>query len=104
MTKKRKICLIAAPIAISTVAIGALAAWEPLMLAGMGTAYSAKVVCSCLHAAGRPLASCLGDLPAKALERVSVSANGDRVVVTALGGLISAHAVYEPGYGCTIMP
>lgn len=103
MTEKRTVGIVAALVAITAVAIGVFAAREPLMLARIATAYCAKTVCSCLHVASRPLASCMSELPADALERVSVSVKADRVIATALGGLIFAHAVHEPGYGCAII-
>lgn len=85
--------------------IGALVAFVVLPLrqdAGIGAAYAAKQVCSCLHVEERSLASCRGDLPST-LRSFSIAAHDERGEVrAALFPLASAVAVVEEGFGCRL--
>ncbi len=68
--------------------------------ARIGTTYAAKQTCSCLFVAGRPMDSCKTDYPADAVKQFTWKIDGDKVTVSAAGGLFSASATFEDGYGC----
>lgn len=70
--------------------------------AKVATAYGAKMVCSCLHVAERPMESCKQDFTAD-VSAVSFSDNGDTTRAQVLGGLVSAKAKFEPDLGCTLV-
>ncbi|MBL8951235.1 MAG: hypothetical protein JNK82_10690 [Myxococcaceae bacterium] len=65
----------------------------------IGTTFAAQQTCACVHVSGRELPSCVNDL-GKAGELLSVKVEGDTVQATALLGLFSGEAKYEPPYGC----
>ena len=76
---------------------------EPLHgYADVGTAYGARVACSCKYVAGRDLDSCREDfLPG--MDLVSLSADEEEQSVTARFPLLaSATASYREGYGCVM--
>lgn len=80
-------------------------AWyrEPLHgYADVGTAYGARVACSCKYVAGRDLDSCREDfLPG--MDLVTLSADDEAKSVTARFPLLaSATASYREGYGCVM--
>ncbi len=66
----------------------------------IGTSYAAKQTCSCLFVAGRPMDSCRADYPADAVKQFTWKIEGNDVTVSAAGGLFSAKATFEDGYGC----
>jgi hypothetical protein len=68
--------------------------------AKIGTVYVAKQTCSCLFVAGRPLDSCRTDYDPAALKPLTVETTDSGVKVSALAGLVSAQAKFEPGFGC----
>lgn len=68
--------------------------------ARIATAYAAKQSCSCVHVGGRALAACVAELPDA--DQVRVTQDGAHMRASLLFGAISAEAVYEDGYGCTI--
>lgn len=68
--------------------------------ARVGTVYVAKQTCSCLFVAGRPLDSCYTDFDDEAVRPLDVSVSQNTVTVSALGGVISARAQFDRGYGC----
>lgn len=70
--------------------------------AEVGAAYGAKMVCSCLHVAGRDMDSCRHDFTTD-MSAVSFSDKDNMTHARVLGGLISARAKYEPGLGCTLV-
>lgn len=70
--------------------------------ARVATAYGAKMVCSCLHVAERPMESCRHDFTAD-VSAVSFSDSNNTTRAQVLGGLVSAEAKYEPGLGCTLV-
>ena len=70
--------------------------------ARVATAYSAKMVCSCLHVAERDMNSCKQDFTAD-MGAVSFSDDGQVTRAEVLGGLVRAEARYEPGLGCTLV-
>jgi hypothetical protein len=68
--------------------------------ARLGTVYVAKQTCSCLFVAGRPMDSCRTDYDPAAIKPLTVEKLENGVKVTALGGIVSAQAQFEQGYGC----
>lgn len=83
-------------------ALGA-GAWfgrDAVAFAQIGTTYAAKQTCSCLFVAGRPMDSCKTDYPADAVKQFTWKVDGHDVTVSALGGVFSAKATFEDGYGC----
>lgn len=70
--------------------------------AGAGTAYSARVACSCRFVAGRSLEDCEKD-KLSGMELISLSADEEAKSVTARFPLIrSDTATYRKGYGCVL--
>ena len=69
---------------------------------GAGTAYSARVACSCRFVAGRDLKDCAKDRLA-GMELVSLSEDAEERSVTARFPLIASDtARYREGYGCVL--
>jgi hypothetical protein len=68
--------------------------------AKIGTVYVAKQTCSCLFVAGRPMDSCRTDYDPAAIKPLTVQPSRNAVEVSALAGLVSARAEFEPGFGC----
>jgi hypothetical protein len=68
--------------------------------AKIGTVYVAKQTCSCLFVAGRPMDSCRTDYDPAAIKPLTVEKLEHGVKVTALGGIVSAQAQFEQGFGC----
>ena len=69
--------------------------------AEVATAYGAKMVCSCLHVAGREMDSCRHDFTTD-VSAVSFSDKDDVTRASVLGGLVKSEAKFEPGLGCTL--
>jgi len=88
---------------------------DQVALAKVATAYGAKQVCSCLFVAGREMESCrtdfTQDISAISFEvKQSYTTTEDHATITqetvrasALAGLISDTAQFEPGLGCTLV-
>lgn len=70
--------------------------------ATIATTFAAKQTCSCLFVSGRDMASCRTDFPPEELEQISITAEGQSVRASVLGGAISARADYEEGFGCRV--
>ena len=67
-----------------------------------GTAYGARVACSCRFVAGRSLSDCAKD-KLEGMEFVMLSENTDSMTVTASVPLIASDtATYREGYGCIL--
>ncbi|MFA9199721.1 MAG: hypothetical protein ACEQR8_00840 [Cypionkella sp.] len=66
-----------------------------------GTAYGARVACSCRWVAGRPLEDCAKDKLA-GMELVTFSEDAREKSVTARMLLMSDSARLTPGYGCVL--
>ena len=96
---KRKWLLIIGVLVV-LIGVGVWSSKDTFATARTGTAYVAKQTCSCLFVAGRPLDSCHTDFDATAVRSLDVSVTANSVTVSALGGLISARAQYDQGYGC----
>lgn len=71
---------------------------------GAGTAYSARVACSCRFVGGRDLEDCAKDkLPG--MELVTLSEDAEAKSVTARFPLLSSDtATYREGFGCVLEP
>lgn len=110
-----KVLLIAAT--VSALIFGAF--WQfwlkdQIQFAQVGTAYSAKMVCSCRFVAERPMASCQKDftLDLSAINfsvssslavKDGVESVDNTVIASVLGGLVKSEARYEPGLGCALV-
>lgn len=71
--------------------------------AHIATGYAAKQTCSCLHVSGRSMESCIADFPEDARDAISVTQDGNVVRASVLFGAISAEAVADEEFGCTIV-
>jgi hypothetical protein len=70
--------------------------------AGAGSAYSARVACSCVYIGNRSLEDCKKD-KLKGMELISLSQDSDAKSVTARFPLIKSEtATYREGYGCVL--
>lgn len=78
---------------------------EPIAgYAGAGTAYSARVACSCRFVAGRSLEDCENDKLA-GMELVVLSEDDEAKSVTATFPLVKSDtAFFRQGYGCVLKP
>ncbi len=79
---------------------------DQVAFAGLGAAYGAKMVCSCQHVAGRAFATCQNefteDLSPFSFEETQMSGQ-PAVRVSAILGLVSRTAAYEPDRGCAVV-
>ena len=71
--------------------------------AHIGTAYVAKLACSCLFVSNRPLRSCAADYDLPAAKLLTTEVGLQSVTVSAPGHLVSTRAVFEPGFGCHLV-
>jgi len=71
--------------------------------AQIGTSYVAKQTCSCLFVVRRSAEACSRDYEAQGIERLTVQPAASGVTVSALGGLLSATAEFEAGFGCHLV-
>jgi len=70
--------------------------------AGAGSAYSARVACSCVYIGNRSLEDCKKD-KLSGMELISLSQDSDAKSVTARFPLIKSEtATYREGYGCVL--
>ncbi len=68
-----------------------------------GTAYGARVTCSCRYIGGRSLEDCQKDFE-DGMEMVSVSEDGDAKRIDATVPLLAHEAAeYREGYGCVLL-
>jgi hypothetical protein len=92
---------------IGGVLVALLALWAAFGSAALGyaragTAYGARVACSCRYVAGRSLQDCAKD-KLKGIELVTLSDNVDEKSVTArMLILASDTATYRAGWGCVL--
>ena len=96
----RKGLLIGAGVLVVLVAGALYAGRDTWASAKIGTVYVAKQTCSCLFVAERTMESCRTDYDPAALKPLTVAATDKAVKVSALGGLVSARAEFEQGFGC----
>ena len=86
--------------------IGALAwFWQPLNgYAQVGTAYGARVACSCRFEGGRSLSDCRKDFE-PGMELITLSEDTQARSVTARFPLLASDtATYREGEGCRLQP
>ena len=93
---------------VGIIALGLLALWTAFGSSAMGyahagTAYGARVACSCRYVAGRGLEDCAKDKLA-GMELVTFSEDADEKSVTARMLLVSDTARLKLGYGCLLEP
>lgn len=93
---------------LGAIAVALLALWAAFGSSAMdyahaGTAYGARVACSCRWVAGRGLDNCAKDKLA-GMELVSFSEDADEKSVTARMLLVTDTARLKPGYGCVLDP
>ena len=91
---------------IGGIAVVLLALWAAFGSAAIGyaragTAYGARVACSCRFVAGRSLDDCAKDKLA-GMELVTFSEDDAAKSVTARMLLITDTAALKPGYGCVL--
>ena len=96
----RKGLLIGVGVIVLIVAGALYAGRDTWASAKIGTVYVAKQTCSCLFVAERTMDSCRTDYDPAAIEPLTVAATDKGVKVSALAGLVSARAEFEPGFGC----
>lgn len=95
------------PWLVLLLAIAAVAAWakwgEDLRrTGGAGTAYGARVACSCRFVAGRSLEDCAKD-KLEGMELIRLSEDEDAQSVTASIPLVASDtARFRDGYGCVL--
>jgi hypothetical protein len=92
--------LIGVGVLVAIVGVALYAGRDTWASAKIGTVYVAKQTCSCLFVAGRPMESCRTDYDPAAIKPLTVAATERGVEVSALAGLVSARAEFEPGFGC----
>ncbi len=89
--------------------VALLALWAAFGTAALGyaragTAYGARVACSCRFVAGRSLEDCAKD-KVGGMELVSLSEDAEARSVTARMLLLASDtAAYREGYGCVLQP
>jgi hypothetical protein len=87
--------------ALAVVGVGLWASGPALKDSQIIVGYAARTTCSCLHVAQRSFESCMRDLPPAAGTQIKWTTTDDSVTAALLGGLVSARADFEEGYGCT---
>ena len=92
--------LIGIVVVVAIVGIAGFFGRDTWATARIGTVYVAKQTCSCLFVAGRPMDSCRTDYDPAAIKPLTVERLEHGVKVSALAGLVSAQAEFEPGFGC----
>ncbi|RVQ67867.1 hypothetical protein EKN06_07035 [Croceicoccus ponticola] len=87
------------------IGVSAIWGWQPLtMQAEAGTAFGARVGCSCRYVAGREIGDCEKDF-VDGMGAVSLSADDDAKSVTASVPLLSSTtATWREGWGCVLEP
>lgn len=87
------------------IAIAAYAYRAPITgYANVGSAYAARVACSCRFVAGRDMADCEKD-KLGGMELVTLVDDVEAKSVTARFPLVAAHtATFREGYGCVLEP
>ena len=88
--------------------VALLALWAAFGSAALGyaragTAYGARVACSCRYVAGRSLQDCTKD-KVPGMELVTLSDDDAAKSVTAHMIIASDTATYRQGYGCVLQP
>src|SRR5690349_25107590 len=103
-TRKTNRVLWIAGALVALLALWAAFGSAALGYARAGTAYGARVACSCRYVAGRSLEDCTKDKLA-GMELVTLSDDDEAKSVTArMLILASDTATYRKGYGCVLQP
>jgi hypothetical protein len=91
--------------ALLLLAAGAAALYGPRLvgMAGVGSGYVAKQMCSCLYVAGRDFDACRRDIP-ESMDRIDAEPLEDRPGVRAHVIGLERIAVHTPGAGCRLLP
>jgi len=95
--------IIGAVVLIVVLAAGLWAGRDTYATGYIGTGYIAKQTCSCMFVVGRSAEACSRDYDAQAVELLKVQPAASSVTVSALGGLLSATAEFEKGFGCHLV-
>ncbi len=104
MTRKRWIWFGAAVGAVLVVAIAFWAWTGPIAYARIATGYVAQQTCACINVSNRSFDACKADFNPDDIKALTMSVTDQtHVRVEVLGGLISANAVAESGYGCRLI-
>ena len=102
--RKSNRLLWAGAVLVALLALWAAFGSAALGYARAGTAYGARVACSCRYVAGRSLQDCTKDKLA-GMELVTLSDDDETKSVTArMLILASDTATYRKGYGCVLQP
>lgn len=103
-TARRRAMQIALGLAV-LVAVVLAWAWQPITAqAEAGTAFGARIGCSCRHVDGRALESCEDDF-LDGMGLVSLSGDAEAKTVTAsVPFLASTTATFREGWGCLLEP
>jgi hypothetical protein len=83
-----------------------VAAWtqrDLYTIARVGTAYVAERTCSCLFVSELPASTCRGEYDPEASSRIGVRIGPSSVTTSAVGGVFSARAEFEKGFGCHLV-
>jgi ABC-type molybdate transport system substrate-binding protein len=94
---------IGALVLVVVVAAGVWAGRGTYATGYIGTGYVAKQTCSCMFVVGRTAEACSTDYDAQVVQRLKVQPAASSVTVSALGGLLSAKAEFEEGFGCHLV-
>ena len=101
-------------ILVAVLALIGAAAWQfflkdQVAFGKVAAAYASKQICSCRFVSARELDSCKSDftqdISALTISETYIDATGradQSITASALGGLISGKATYEPGLGCVL--
>lgn len=91
-----------AAVAVVLLALWAMFGTAALGYARAGSAYGARVACSCVYIAGRSLSDCRKDKIA-GMELIMLSQDAEAKSVTARFPLLASDtATLRPGYGCVL--
>jgi hypothetical protein len=88
---------------VVVVAAGVWAGRSTYATGYIGTGYVAKQTCSCMFVVGRTAQACSTDYDPKTVQLLKVQPAASSVTVSALGGLLSAKAEFEEGWGCHLV-
>ena len=82
---------------------GAWFAHRMVEQARIGTAYVAKLTCSCLFVSHRSMQSCGSDYDMPAAKLLTEEVGERSVAVSVPGHLITTRAVFDQGFGCHLV-
>jgi hypothetical protein len=101
---RRNLALWAGAVVLAAVVVWLLFGASAMGYARAGTAYGARIACSCRFVAGRTLKDCAKDKIA-GMELIHLSEDDEAKSVTATFPLLASDtASYRKGYGCLLKP